>query len=679
LNFTQEYLVHFPERVHALYKRLGHSLDDAKRAGKELKIRCPFHRDTRPSLDVDVEQGGLFTCRSCHAEGDAVLFTAMVKKITEADAIAEMREFLGLQRAGGNGNDTTTTREPGVEALKEVFSDGNGSEKDDGGNGSASAKPKPIRRTEWKLHDRDGNHRATHIRLDFDDGKKQWKDCPWKLPDGTKGLGGMKRDDLWLFGVEDLPKSPGWSAILGEGEKVRDALKDRGFLAVATVTGASGTPSVKRLEDLRGCETLYIWPDHDDDNEGRDHMDRIAALLKEHGIVKEVRVLTWGEKDKDDAADFFERGGTAEQLDQMLSDAPEWAAPKPADEEKSMAEKLIITWDEFMAETFPKVISLWGLAFLVMGGGYLVLSGDTGVGKTILIINLILSLAEGRDEFLGFPLPGRPVRCLILEAEGSRKMFRDRIAAIADARGIKGSLPITFHKIDAELSIKNISKLVGQANAEFVFLDPVSNFWTGNENDASDWIGSIVQPLGAVATKHVCAVAFCDHYGKPNENRYGQFKLRGTAAKVQRGGAALRLEIGRGGAASRILTFDRIHDGPLPDPNRVALKIDVARGTVERDSDGVLEAVPDDPAEAREERRRQNNSDLAQQDLEQAFAKLERQKGFDPEAGISERDLATEAGRGRTGRPFKDGVAALKAQGVIELAPKGGWRRKKPS
>jgi flagellar biosynthesis GTPase FlhF len=106
----------------------------------------------------------------------------------------------------------------------------------------------------------------------------------------------------------------------------------------------------------------------------------------------------------------------------------------------------VVTAAEFFAERDEALASLWGDGILVRGGGYLILSGPGGVGKTILLGAFLLALAAGRDEFLGFPLPGEFVPCLILEAEGSRSKFRERAAAMARAYGLDaGKLPLFFH------------------------------------------------------------------------------------------------------------------------------------------------------------------------------------------------------------------------------------------
>ncbi|MBI2890776.1 MAG: hypothetical protein HYY13_08320, partial [Nitrospirae bacterium] len=130
----------------------------------------------------------------------------------------------------------------------------------------------------------------------------------------------MKRDSLPLYGTERLRDVSG-PIVLVEGEKAADALNAAGVRAVGSVTGASGTPTDEVLRSLAGRD-VYLWPDNDD--EGRAHLERIAAGLVRIG--GRVHVIEWaGAKEKgDDAADFFFRGGTAEQVREMEAKARPW-------------------------------------------------------------------------------------------------------------------------------------------------------------------------------------------------------------------------------------------------------------------------------------------------------------------------------------------------------------------
>jgi hypothetical protein len=126
----------------------------------------------------------------------------------------------------------------------------------------------PVHTIEFEIRDIEGRLQAVHLRQEFADGHK---DMPWK-----GGLRGRSRDTLPLFGAELVPAlTDGDLVIVTEGEKDCLALRAAGYNAVGTVTGAHGTPTAEVLSVLARFRVIY-WPDNDD--EGRKHMQRCAAL-----------------------------------------------------------------------------------------------------------------------------------------------------------------------------------------------------------------------------------------------------------------------------------------------------------------------------------------------------------------------------------------------------------------
>lgn len=282
--------------------------------------------------------------------------------------------------------------------------------------------------------------------------------------------------------------------------------------------------------------------------------------------------------------------------------------PEP-DLAETGSSRLVVSSAEFFAERDEAIGSLWGDALLTTGGSYLIVGGEGGVGKTILIVGLFVALAAGHKEYLGFPLPGTPTPGLILEAEGSRSKFRERFRSIAAAYGSDAlKLPLFFHARNAALSMDEelLAEMIQQSGARAVLYDPVGRFIDADENSATEWRRAVTNPLASLARRFGTAAAILDHYVKPSETRQNRHKLRGSAAKVDDAGAVLRLEYGKGGKASRVLFFDRVRDGALPDPECSALMIDVASGKVEVDPQGTTEAIQDgqparrgDPLETR--------------------------------------------------------------------------------
>jgi hypothetical protein len=168
----------------------------------------------------------------------------------------------------------------------------------------------------YEIRNASGQLVAVHVREDLADEKI----FRWERPDGQGGLDGTPCASLPLYGSHLVSD---WNAaapiIIVEGEKAADALLSRNFKALATVTGAGAkdAPCRDSIEVLRNRE-IILWPDNDDI--GRAHMAKLTTAID--GVASSVRRLEWGQQKGDDAFDFFARGGTEEQLDRMLAEAP---------------------------------------------------------------------------------------------------------------------------------------------------------------------------------------------------------------------------------------------------------------------------------------------------------------------------------------------------------------------
>ena len=81
-----------------------------KPAGPVFKALCPFHNDSRPSLDID-PQRQRYKCWACGAHGDAFAFVQHMEKVgfTEARAILATRAGIKLDETAV-ARTTTTAR-----------------------------------------------------------------------------------------------------------------------------------------------------------------------------------------------------------------------------------------------------------------------------------------------------------------------------------------------------------------------------------------------------------------------------------------------------------------------------------------------------------------------------------------------------------------------------------------
>lgn len=87
----------------------------------------------------------------------------------------------------------------------------------------------------------------------------------------------------------------------------------------------------------------------------------------------------------------------------------------------------VVTVDEFISVEEEGATALVGEPgeAVIPEGGDVMIYGDGGAGKTTLAVDLACHLAAG-DDWLGLPI-GRPVCVLLVENEGPRPLFRDKL------------------------------------------------------------------------------------------------------------------------------------------------------------------------------------------------------------------------------------------------------------
>jgi len=128
---------------------------------------------------------------------------------------------------------------------------------------------------------------------------------------------GARMDQMRLYGRGSLVLTDEDTPVfVGEGEKTQQALLARGLPAVSLAGGAAMRDIGRCLEDLQGHWVALF---RDNDKEGDGFIRNIAERLE--GIASRISFVYWETAPpKGDAADFFEAGGTTEQLLGMLRD-----------------------------------------------------------------------------------------------------------------------------------------------------------------------------------------------------------------------------------------------------------------------------------------------------------------------------------------------------------------------
>lgn len=226
---------------------------------------CPAHDDERRSLSVNDADGRALW--KCHAG------------CSQAAVTAAIRAKLGGSENNGDSRKLVATYTYTDESGRPVFY---------------------RDRFEW-----------------FEKGQTQKGVYPRQL-DGTRtGVPGVP---YRLHEVRHAVATDG-TIIFAEGEKAVDVLRAHEY--TATTTGGATSWHRMHAEHFRGARAV-LWPDAD--APGERFIAAVARDLVEVGA--EIRVLRFqGKSSGWDAADFFAEGGTEDQLDHLLEDAPAWMPP----------------------------------------------------------------------------------------------------------------------------------------------------------------------------------------------------------------------------------------------------------------------------------------------------------------------------------------------------------------
>ena len=279
-------------------------------------------------------------------------------------------------------------------------------------------KKRPAGTFRFEVRDAFGVLHGTHCREQPKNGKKRL----WWEPD----LNGHRMEAMPLFGSELVRD---WRAdmpiILTEGEPKAKALRELGFGALGTVTGAAVIPDAMALAPCAGRD-VYLWPDNDEP--GRTHMQGIGRVLL--GQTSSLWVVDWAQAPPSgDAVDFLADHG-AEDVEALLSDARPWAPGSSIE---------IVSASSLMAMDFPEL--QWAID-RILPEGAAVLAAAPKIGKSWLVDDWALAIAQG-----GFAMTSTkvdPGQVLLLPLEDSQRRMQSRLRRLLLGKTVPDLLDIAF-------------------------------------------------------------------------------------------------------------------------------------------------------------------------------------------------------------------------------------------
>lgn len=165
------------------------------------------------------------------------------------------------------------------------------------------------------------NEQGVEIAVKYRWNAPYGKQMRYRSKGNPKGLPrNMTKSKLPLFQSQHLKDNKDVPVIVTEGEKAAQALyvhltkrniaiaKREGiklpkapYVVLGTVTGAAEVPQPEVFNSIKD-RVVYLWPDND--KSGKEHMNKVAAVLKTVSDIP-ARILVWDEApDKGDAADW---------------------------------------------------------------------------------------------------------------------------------------------------------------------------------------------------------------------------------------------------------------------------------------------------------------------------------------------------------------------------------------
>ncbi len=153
-------------------------------------------------------------------------------------------------------------------------------------------------------------------------------------------------------------------------------------------------------------------------------------------------------------------------------------------------------------------------------GHKMLISGSSKAGKSFLLMELCVAIAEGRP-WLGFPCMKGRVLYVNLEIDPASAV--NRFLKIYEALGIpKTNMDsimlwnLRGHAVPLDQLVPKLVRRVRDQKLQAIIIDPIYKVITGDENNASE-MGAFCNQFDKICTETGCSVIYCHHHSKGSQ------------------------------------------------------------------------------------------------------------------------------------------------------------------
>jgi putative DNA primase/helicase len=454
-------------------------------ANRELKLRCPFHNDRSPSLTFNTEKG-VWKCHAGCGEGGLIDFEQKLNGGTRDEARARLAEIVGAEHLFESLATKPVAVYPYVDAQGQLLFE--------------KLRYEPKRFVQRRPLPKGGYE--------------------YRLGDVQKPL--YRLPEVLTANV----------VMVVEGEKDADRISNLNLNERHPQTRIACTTTFDGAGKWKDRDALYfagkkciIVPDNDEP--GKAHAEQVAQSVAKFACG--VRVVNLpGLPPKGDVSDWLDAGHSADDLVAAIKSAPAWHS------QEQQSHVALIEACEFAAKATPEVE--WIVEGVIQKGGGGIIAGEPKVGKSLLALHLLLSVATGTN-WLSFRVPRR-MKCALISREDYPGLTQTRISRLRGGEAwrydLEGWLWVNTRFQTPEFLLSNESQLQGlitemkNEQIEFCVFDVFRRLHLADENDNSE-MAKVLESLTRVQNELGCAVGLVHHLSKDVNGSLFR-RIRGASA-----------------------------------------------------------------------------------------------------------------------------------------------------